>query len=580
MRWRQWLVCCLLVPTGSALAQRVRGVVRDTVSGDPIPGAVVAALDSAGRTLARDLTNSTGRYGLAIPDGATRLRVVRIGFRPRDMALPAGAGDVRIDIALQPLPSLLQHVSVDESVECPRRGDRIQALGLWEQARAGLLASVAARESRPGDMRILEFRRLYDTSRQQLFWQQVRIGASHTARPFIPVQPAAAFAAHGYLLHHLTGTELAAPDADILLDDSFAATHCFSVADTDQAHAGDIGLAFEPAPGRDDHIVDVRGVLWLDRVHPALRSLEFRYTGLERAQSDADVGGHMDFRSMPNGVVFITRWSVDAIQGPGGFVPTMTGPSTSGRPPAGSDAREYERGRRGNRAPLLILRSGGEVVSAKWNDSTRWTASTASVSGRVAGRPGIDSAGVHVWLVGTTDTTRSDSAGRFHFDGLLPGPYRVAAAGPALAAYGIAQNAVHDSVSATLGGAAGGVVHLDSAAVAARGVCGRGARAMPATVLLVHVVDADRWNLPWDSVIVTWKKPSSRILGIPIPHEGRLGTATDAEGRAALCNLPPGEPLHLVIGPAWLPQDSTSLTMPRERPVVRVTRRVTGGLPH
>jgi hypothetical protein len=98
-----------------------------------------------------------------------------------------------------------------------------------------------------------------------------------------------------------------APDADVLLDDDFAATHCFRVQSADKEHPEQIGLAFSPARGRD-RLVDVTGVIWIDRVTPKLRTLEFRYTGLEPAATESGSGGHIEFRTMQNGVAFIERW--------------------------------------------------------------------------------------------------------------------------------------------------------------------------------------------------------------------------------------------------------------------------------
>ena len=46
------------------------------------------------------------------------------------------------------------------------------------------------------------------------------------------------------------------------------------------AMADQVGIAFEPARRRPG-IVDVEGMLWLDRARPALRLLEFRYTNLD-----------------------------------------------------------------------------------------------------------------------------------------------------------------------------------------------------------------------------------------------------------------------------------------------------------
>ncbi len=551
---RGWWLCFLLVPTTGAHAQRVHGVVYDALSHRPIPGAVVSVLDSSGHSVGRDLTNSVGEYSLATSSAADRLRVVRIGFSPYDTTLAPPAGDEEVDVTLQPLPSLLQRVSVRQAIECPPRPDRSRALGLWEQARAALLASVAARETRPGDMQILEYRRLYDRAKRVLYWQQVRVTPSRTARPFVPAVAGSTLVRRGYEVHDENGTELAAPDADILLDDSFAASHCFSLAEPNSARPDEVGLAFAPAPGRAQ-LVDIRGVLWIDRAHPALRSLEFRYTGLAKERTTAGSGGRMEYRSMPNGVVFIASWSIDAVEGGGGHIVPGIVPSAVRRQAKGS-----------------VTVSGGEVLTAHWNDSTWWAAPTASIRGRVHGVTGVDTAGVRIWLLNTGDTTASDSAGRFRFDGLLPGSYRVAAAAaPSLAEAGIAQNIRGDSAVATLGDTVQVVVHLDSAAIAARNVCAHPSGAMPATVLLIHVVNADRWNMPWDSVTASWKKPSTRVLGIPIAHQGRSLAMTDPEGRVALCNLPRDTAISVLVGPHWLPQDSTSITLPRDHPVVLMT---------
>ena len=549
MSMRQWLSCCFLLSASTAFGQRVHGVVLNRLSHDPVPGAVVSVLDSGGTSLARDLTNAAGRYSLSISSRVARLRVVRIGFSPQETTLAAATADGELDITLDPLPSLLQRVSVSAAAECPSRPDQSQALGLWEQARAALLASVAARETRPGDMQILEYRRMYDDSKRVLYWQQERVVASHTARPFVPVAAASVFAARGFRVASGGDTVLAAPDADILLDDGFAATHCFRIVQSDSAHPGEVGLAFAPAPARD-HLVDIRGALWIDRDRASLVSLEFRYTGLSHEQTAGGSGGRMEFRTMPNGVVFIDRWSIDAV---------------SGRPYMGAAGNAS-----GGRSVVIV--SGGEITTARWDDSTRWVAKMASVRGRITGGPGTDSGGVRVWLPGTADTTTSDSTGHFRFDGLLPGRYRVAAAAaPTLAAVGIAQNVSQDSANATLADTGGAIVHLDSASVAARGVCGNPHGAMPFTVLLLRVSDGDHWNVPWDSVTATWKAPSTRVLGIPIGHQGRRLAMTDPDGRAALCNLPSGEPVGVLVGPHWRPQVSASVTVPRDHPVVLMT---------
>ncbi len=554
MRCRGWVAVSFVACARLAFAQQAHGIVRDSLSRQPIPGAVVSALQADGATLARALSNEAGAYSLPLPPGTARLRVVRIGFHPVNAPAPADTASMHeLNFTLDPLPSLLETVTANEGKECPGRGDRDQALGLWEQARDGLLASVAARDTRPGDMATLSSRRVYAADRSSPIWQQFRAESARTSRPYIPIATAAYFAEHGYRLEAGGVSELGAPDVDVLLDDSFAATHCFSISKADAAHAGEIGLAFEPAPGRDA-LVDVRGVLWIDRAMPAVRTLEFRYTGLARWQASAGAGGTISFVAMPNGVVFIDSWSITSAES----APAAVGP-----------------GWRPRMAPQTRLEvAGGVVTAARWPDGSHWEVPTASVHGYVEAVPDVAVAGVRVWLGGTSDTTTTDSLGRFRFAGLLPGTYAIEAAEPPLAAAAISQNPATDSAVATLPDTAPAVVRLHPATTALRELCGDPSRRMPETVLLVRVVDGDGWNVARDSVVATWNKPSSALLGMSFPHEGRSEGLTDDDGRAAICDPPRGEPVGIVVGHERAPQASTTVTLPMANRIALVVVQV------
>src|SRR6202012_2353940 len=103
-------------------------------------------------------------------------------------------------------------------------------------------------------------------------------------RPFVASAQPSFFAAVGYMIEGgAQGRVFNAPDADVLLDESFARTHCFRRQSADREHPNQVGVAFSPAPadGRDT-IVDVRGTIWLDTAVSQIRSLEFTYTSLER----------------------------------------------------------------------------------------------------------------------------------------------------------------------------------------------------------------------------------------------------------------------------------------------------------
>ena len=81
----------LVLSAGGAAAQRVRGTVRDSLSRQPIGGAVVWLTDGAGKFLSRSIADEHGQFAVIHVAGATQLHVVRIGFRP--MIVPVGGTD-------------------------------------------------------------------------------------------------------------------------------------------------------------------------------------------------------------------------------------------------------------------------------------------------------------------------------------------------------------------------------------------------------------------------------------------------------------------------------------------------------
>ena len=136
----------LLLLAGPMRAQIYQGFVRDSVSAAPISGVVVSALDSAGKSVFRTLSGQDGAYRLMVPASASRIRVQRIGYRLRDLAIaPSTEETATLDIRLVALPSLLEPVRVFGTAACPKRRDNAQAQALYEQARAGLLATIVAR---------------------------------------------------------------------------------------------------------------------------------------------------------------------------------------------------------------------------------------------------------------------------------------------------------------------------------------------------------------------------------------------------------------------------------------------------
>lgn len=389
-----------LTSRGAAFAQVLAGRVADSLSGQPVTGAVVIVLDAKGAPLARRVTDSFGRYRLALPVVAARVEVRRIGFRPATASIPPNGSDPTLDFRLARVPSLLEPVRVVDNGRCPRRRDREAAFALWDQMRSALLATIAERDFNPPVVQRLVYDRLLG-DRDIILRQSVHADSVTAGRAFKAVRSATDFASHGYFADSADRRVFLGPDADALVDDEFLRSYCLTIATASADHPGRVGVAFEPARPLLRRI-DIAGIMWIDSVHRSLDELEFRYRGLESYEMALRPGGRISFRTMANGVAFIDRWFLrivvppDTIAEPG-FVP---------------------------RRRLEVHEQGGEMAAARWPNGAEWRAQLGGVQGRVL-RSGKPLANTGVRLAESPYRTETDSAGFFRIDRLLPGPYEI-----------------------------------------------------------------------------------------------------------------------------------------------------------
>ena len=422
------LIVATLVATTPALAQRVRGTLKDSATSEPIPAAVVTTTDSAGTQLARSVSDEHGRFDVYKVRRAAKFRVVRIGYRPRDVMLPNDDTD-SLEVRLAAIPSLLSTVTASSKRVCPGETGSGGALELWEQARSGLLAAVVSRETRPPHVRIHSFWRTFEPVRKRLLDDSVVVKDLKVERSYVAARPAWAFAAEGYMRENFDGSrDYFAPDDAVLLDPSFAETHCLHVVTADKSHLSQVGIGFDPVPDTDrDTLVDLSGVLWIDEKQPSLRSFEFHYTNLESYAKGS--GGEIQFALMPNGAPMIDRWKIH-------FALIATDEEPGGN---GLRRRPPPRPMRTNVRLLGWQDVGGEIAFIDWEDGTKWKANLPKFSGVVVDPKGARVGGARVWVRGTSDTaiTAADGTFRLPFAGaakvvLLASDSVLAAAGIAL----------------------------------------------------------------------------------------------------------------------------------------------------
>ncbi len=293
-------------------AQELTGVVRLPDGVTAAPGVLLAAMrPSDAAVLGRALSGANGAFVLRVPPGELRLRALRVGFRPTELGTyTVAAGERRhLTLTLGNEPVVLTAVTSRATARCQlfdRAGTTVATL--FDEARKALFAMrLAPPEGRPTATVMLETS-LDAPSGGALRPTRREIRTGLSSRPFRAV-PIARLEASGYVVEESDGTSFFAPDADVLLSDRFAASHCLRLVDAPAGKPEWLGIGFQPVgPARG--IVRIRGTLWLDRATFALQRLDYSYVGLSRPLAAADLGGFVDFTQLSDGLWFEDRWEI------------------------------------------------------------------------------------------------------------------------------------------------------------------------------------------------------------------------------------------------------------------------------
>jgi hypothetical protein len=436
MSLRRLAIVALLALPLPLVAQQLRGTVRDSSSRLPVSGAVIVAYDAQRVVVGRNISDEAGAYRVMLTGAVQTVHVTRIGFRPRDLPVPAATGTITtLDIGLTLIPTFLEQVQVlGEASGCPRRPDAARTASLIDQAKAGLLAAVVAREANPARVTRLAYERRLDANGQRIESQNVRMETADNATfAFNAAQTGVDFATRGFSGEQDGRRTFYGPDADVLLDDGFASAYCFRIADRDPRRPTMIGLGFSPMAKKDGRI-DIDGALWVDTVARKLFSIEFRYRGLDPLSEALEAGGEVSFHEVAPGIVLIDHWRLRVI---GGLDNAQAAPAAGNA----STTRVW-----------VINELGGELATVTWPGGREWTAPLGTLILESKNSAGTPLRGATVGLVGTDYQATTDSMGVAHIPYLVPGPYTVTALDERLAAIGltlptnVAFTAVRDSL--------------------------------------------------------------------------------------------------------------------------------------
>ena len=521
---------------GTSAAQQLSGSVRDAVSSSPIAGAVVTLLGANREVLARTISSSSGAFRLTRSD-AVVIRVVRIGFQPYERHLEDATGS--LEVVLTPLGRSLRPVTVTTNRICPSRSDQREALALWASATDALLAMVVAstEAADSGSVLQLMYNRVYDNSGRRgnvVYWDRLKSLSSYrvltgNAEPIRAERTPGQFVSEGYVVNHGESTTYYGPDPEVLLDSSFAETHCLSLRE----RRGEVGVAFVPTRDRDS-IPDIAGVLWMSQQPLALRSLTFEYSGLPRTLNDARAGGQLDFETMTNGLPVIRSWHIRTPRV--SYLRTfrvVDHQTVFGRTPTVGEVHE----------------TGGMIASGRLADGTVLTSVLASLGGRVMnGRTGEGVTGATVTLDSTDQKVTTDAQGQFSFETLLPGPY-VIRVRDSLPVFGMridsARNIVPDSsitqqlvmrtatlaVEATLGEVSPRDLRLDWRAPVSG--CGQNLNVERRYTVIGSVITTERLGVPGARIRLSWAD-TSRTGTV----ETTVDATTDLTGTFVACGIP------------------------------------------
>jgi len=299
-------VLALAAGPAAAVAQIVTGTVTVEGAGEPARGAWIAVLDSLGEQRNAVLTDASGRFSVRVAGlGPVHLRAQLIGHSDAVSGVldvrPGQTSAVSLRLRERALP--LDAITVEAERRCDVSPDAGAAAILWDEVKKALQGVSLTGRANLVAYRVQRFKRTYglDNVRQR---ESVDTVTSRGERPFT-TPPPRVLVEKGYV----QGSEALsfyAPDADVLLSDGFAGTHCFRARRGRGETAAMVGLAFEP--NADRHLPDVAGTLWIDTATAALRFLQFEYTGIDFGPRTRELGGRLDFTRLETGAWIVQKW--------------------------------------------------------------------------------------------------------------------------------------------------------------------------------------------------------------------------------------------------------------------------------
>lgn len=509
-----------------ARAQAVRGTVVAADGTSPASGVIVLLEDSSGAVRGRALSDDRGAFVARLAEGGTyRLRALRIGFEPTVISSfkVEATGATPIRLVLTTVALTLPSVSVKGRDVCRgQRADGDVVARVWEEARKALMASGLSTESSPLTAEWIEYERTLDPTARFVRGQSVRTTRSATTHAFRSA-PSSELAEHGYVVDTNDGSIFHAPDADVLLSDSFAALHCFHAEPPPADHPTWIGVGFRPAQERQ-RVSEIEGTFWVDRSSGELKLLDYRYTNLPTITEQVRPGGEVEFMRLSSGSWLINRWNIRMPQIVASLPTTMRRRGVIVRSSTPTSIRSVR----------LV---GGEVSRVARNDSVLFRARGAVLSVSVhASDSTLSVSDVRVTLDGTDYELLTDKSGHGTLGPVLPGSYRVRAQSPLMDSLGVVATAT--DVVIREGDASPTRLSIPSTSALLKEVCGSDMTVDQGAHVRGVVVDTLGLPVADAQVRLVWQKQIAVVRDRLMWSDQTTRTRTDSLGVWQVCGVP------------------------------------------
>lgn len=513
-----------LVPVPGS-AQTVLVHVLQAETSIPVVGALAHLVGGEQRAVRQSLTNERGQaLFVGIPEGSYQVRVEMIGMATVETEFFEVSEGASVTRVLRPESRAIELEGLDVALASDRctvrPADGALVFQIWDEARKALAVVSLTDERARFRYETLKYERQIDRETGVVLEEERSRREGFMETPY-ESRPAEDLAEHGFVRKDGTRDLYLAPDASVLLSDTFLDTHCFHLADPAHDQPGLVGLGFRPT-GEDRSVPDIAGTLWVDRETAELQWLEYTYAYLEPERTSPEVGGRVDFERMPDGTWIVREWWI--------------------RMPIMAVQQDFQ-GR-----PLRFIaryqQTGGLVVDVReaGGRSLGRHARTGGVEGVVRDSLGAPLQGVGVGIVGSNQRLFTDAEGTFGITGLPEGRYQVRIVERGIEEAGYELEPVTRDV--VPGEMAYLEYHVPSMADMLFDECRDVARDEETVVLAGTVVDQSGTPVPEATVRVQWHIYD--FSGVPQNRRARdlrqipqsLETTTSPRGSYTFCAVP------------------------------------------